>query len=255
MRRDLCNQCGKCLEACPEQALFFDDGGVLNVDRRKCQTCGECVPLCYQEALTIYGREMTADDVFEEVRRDKLFYEGSGGGITASGGEPLHQPLFLTAIFRLCREAGIHTCLETGGYASVRVWEQVLPVTDYILFDLKHMDSRVHRELTGRPNGRILNNARRVVRSGIPVMFRLPLIPGLSDTLENIRATADFVKNLEGDNVQGIELMPYHRMGTGKYETLDRLYTMKASKPPEPADVESVRQRFEEFGLRCTVSR
>ena len=255
LRRALCNKCGKCLEACPEKALFFDDEGVLRVARQKCKACGTCVSQCYPEALTIYGRKMTAEDVFEEVRRDKLFYDGSGGGITASGGEPLQQPSVLAATFGLCRDAGIHTCLETSGYASPRAWGQVLPVTDYVLFDLKHMDSRLHREFTGKPNKLILNNARMVVGSGVPVLFRMPLVPGLNDTQEIIRATADFVKSLEGDNVQGIELMPYHRMGIGKYESLDKQYTMRENKPLEAADVEAVRRRFEEFGLICTVSR
>ncbi|MFC1999607.1 glycyl-radical enzyme activating protein [Chloroflexota bacterium] len=255
LRRTLCNECGKCLEACPEEALSFDDEGVLRVARQKCKACGTCVSQCYPEALAVYGRKMTAEEVFEEVRRDKLFYDGSGGGVTASGGEPLQQPNFLAAIFGLCHDADIHTCLETSGYASVRVWEQVLPVTDYVLFDLKHMDSRLHREFTGKPNKLILNNARMVVGSGVPVLFRMPLVPGLNDTLDNIRATADFLKSLEGDNVQGIELMPYHRMGMGKYESLDREYIPKAIKPLEPAEAESIRQRFEGLGLICTVSR
>jgi pyruvate formate lyase activating enzyme len=255
LRRGLCNECGKCLETCPEKALLFDDEEVLRIARQRCNACGECVSDCYPEALTIYGREMTAEDVFEEVRRDQLFYDGSGGGITASGGEPLQQPSFLAAIFGLCRDGGIHTCLETSGYARPRVWEQVLPVTDYVLFDLKHMDSRLHQELVGKPNKLILDNARLVVGSGVPVLFRMPLVPGSNDIPENIRAMADFLKSLEGDNVQGIELMPYHRMGIGKYETLDKHYALRETKPPGPADVEAVRRRLEEFGLRCTVSR
>jgi pyruvate formate lyase activating enzyme len=198
---------------------------------------------------------MTAEDVFEEVRRDRIFYEGSGGGITASGGEPLLQPVFLAALFGLCRDAGIHTCLETSGYASARAWRQALPVTDYVLFDLKHMDSRIHRELTGKSNEPILDNARLVVESGVPVLFRMPLVPGVNDAPENIAATADFVKSLGEAHVQGIELMPYHRMGMGKYETLDKQYPLKELEPPRPAEVEAVRKRFEEFGLKCTVSR
>jgi pyruvate formate lyase activating enzyme len=252
--RARCDKCGKCLQACPEHALSFDKDGILHVDRRRCTACGKCVPVCSPEALTIYGRETTAEEVFKEVQRDKLFYEGSGGGVTASGGEPLQQPLFLAAIFKLCREAGIHTCIETCGYTSARVWGQVLSLTDYVLFDLKHMDSSVHREYTGRPNERILDNAKRVIKSGVPVLFRMPLIPSCNDTLENIMATARFVKSLGGDNTHGIELMPYHRMGIGKYEALDRQYAMGETKPPEPAHVESVRQRFEDFGVRCTVS-
>lgn len=253
--RVLCNSCDKCLEACPENALSFDDEGALRVARQECNACGACVSECYPEALTIYGTEMTAEEVFEEVRRDQLFYEGSGGGMTASGGEPLQQPDLLAAIFGLCRDASIHTCLETSGCASSRVWGQILPVTDYVLFDLKHMDARCHRELTGKSNKLILDNARIVVESGVPVLFRMPLVPGLNDTPENIRATADFVTSLQGDSVQGIELMPYHRMGLGKYETLDKQYAMREAKPPAPDHVEAVRRKFEGLGLRCTVSR
>jgi pyruvate formate lyase activating enzyme len=240
---------------CPEKALFFDDAEILGVARQKCDACGACVSECAPEALTIYGREMTAEEVFEEVRRDKLFYDGSGGGMTASGGEPLQQPNFLAAIFKLCRDADIHTCLETSGCASPRAWAQVLPVTDYVLFDLKHLDSRLHREYTGKPNQRILDNARRMVASGIPVLFRMPLVPGVNDTPENIRAMADFVESLEGVDVQGIELMPYHRLGMGKYETLDKQYPLREHEPAGQAEVEAVRRRFEEFGLKCTVSR
>ncbi len=255
LKRALCNQCGKCLEACPEQALFFDREDILSVDRHKCNACGKCVSACYPEALTIYGKEMTAEEVFEEVNRDKMFYEGTGGGITVSGGEPLLQPHFLAAIFRLCHEAGIHTCLETTGYANGQVWDKVLPLTDHVLFDLKHMDSRLHQEFTGIPNRRILANAAKVAKSGVPVMFRMPLVPGFNDTPQNIEATADFVRRLEGDNNQGIELMPYHRMGMGKYESLDKQYALNDLKPSEPDYVESVRQRFEVFGLICTVSK
>lgn len=249
-----CDNCGKCLQACPKGALSFDEEGILQVDRRRCDNCGKCVAVCYPAALTVYAREMSSEEIFEEVRRDKLFYDGSGGGVTVTGGEPLQQPLFLAAIFKLCREAGIHTCIETSGYASARVLGQVLPLVDYVLFDLKHMDSQVHREYTGRPNGRTLDNAQRVAKSGVPVLFRIPLIPDFNDTLDNIRATAQFVKGLERDNVHGIELMPYHRLGMGKYEALDRPYPMEGTRLHEPAEVELVRQRFEDFGVRCIVS-
>ena len=164
LRSSICNRCGKCLEACHEQALFFSkaDDKVLMVDRQRCKACGECVSVCYPGALTIYGKEMTAEEVFEEAYKDKIFYEGTGGGITVSGGEPLQQPRFLVSIFRLCRDSGIHTCMETTGYAGAEVWEEVLPVTDHVLFDLKHMDSHLHQKYTGKPNTRILENAVRV---------------------------------------------------------------------------------------------
>jgi pyruvate formate lyase activating enzyme len=145
--------------------------------------------------------------------------------------------------------------LETTGYANVLVLEQVLPLTDYVLFDLKLMDLYLHQRFTGKPNKQILENARRVAGSGTPVMFRMPLVPGFNDNLQNIEATGNFVRGLDGDSIQGIELMPYHRMGSGKYESLDKHYALNDVKPSEPNYLESVRQRFEELGVICTVSR
>ncbi len=255
LNRTLCNQCGKCLEICEENALFYDDVGILQVDRERCNVCGKCIPACFTDALTVYGKQMSAQEVFEELRRDEIFYQGTGGGVTISGGEPLNQPKFLGTILKLCQEAGIHTCFETSGFARPEVLAAVLPFVDHILFDLKHMDSAVHKELTGQENEIILNNARTVADSGIPVLFRIPLIPGLNDSQENIRQTAQFIAGLGKESVQGVELMPYHRMGTGKYEALDKLYIMDGVKPPDPANVESSRKQIEDLGLKCTISK
>ena len=255
MKRSLCDGCGNCLEACPEEALFLNDDGDLSIDRLRCNACGKCVSVCYPEALTIYGKKLTAEEVFDEVYRDRMFYKGTGGGITVSGGEPLQQPRFLLAVLRLCRNAGIHTCLETTGYTTKEVLEQILPVTDHVLFDLKHMDAKLHQQFTGKPNKQILENAGTVAISDTPVMFRMPLVPGFNDTPQNIKDTADFIRGFERDNILGLELMPYHRMGTGKYESLDKPYALSHVKPSEPDYVESIRQRVEAFGLMCTVSR
>ncbi len=255
INRSMCDMCGKCLDVCPEEALFLNDDNALNVDRQKCNACGECISSCSHEVLTIYGKEMTAQEVFEEVNKDKMFYEGTNGGVTISGGEPLMQLNFLAAVFKLCRAAGIHTCMETTGYTSTKSFEQVLPLTDHILFDLKNMDSHLHQKFTGKTNRLILDNAELTAESGIPLMFRMPLVPGFNDTLQNIDATADFIKTIGRDNLQGIELMPYHRMGMGKYEALDKEYALNSIKPCEPEYVESIRQRFEDLGVKCTISR
>lgn len=249
-----CNHCGNCIEACPQAALSFGEDRTLLTDRRKCNSCGVCVPVCYPEALTVYGKEMTAEEVLEEVRLDELFYKPSGGGVTASGGEALSQHRFIARLFKLCHEAGIHTCLEVAGYARAEVLQRLLILTDYVLFDLKHMDPNMHRKLTGKPNELILENAKMVVRSGTPVLFRMPLIPGLNDDLENIKATVEFVKAL-GEGVLGIELLPYHRLGMGKYQALGRQYLLKETKPSDLAGIESIRQDIENMGLRCTVSK
>ena len=251
----LCVRCGKCSEICPAHAVSCGEDGFPRIDRQECKVCGECVSVCESGALTMYGRDMTAEEVFEQVSRDKLFYDGTNGGVTVTGGEPLQQPRLLLDLFKLCRSAGISTCLETSGWANPKYLEEVLPMTDFFLFDLKHMDSRLHRELTGKPNRRILANAARVASSGVSVLFRMPLIPSVNDNVENVRATAQFLATVSGSNVLGIELMPYHRFGVGKYEVLGLQYTMDTIEPPEDGDLELVREIFEGYGLTCKVAR
>ncbi|MFC1919192.1 glycyl-radical enzyme activating protein [Chloroflexota bacterium] len=247
-----CNKCGKCAGVCPEGAIEVDDDGMPGIDRKRCTACGECVPVCIPEALAIYGKRWTLDEVVEEARKDEGFY-GSDGGVTVSGGEPLAQPSFVTALLKRCHLAGISTAIETSGYAPRESLKQVLNETDVVMFDLKHMDSVEHRKLTGKSNESILKNARLV--AGRPhVQFRIPLIPGKNSDPENIRATAEFLREMQGTEAS-IELMPYHRLGKGKYEALGRPYPLEDLGSLDTELVESVQQAFEQFGVRCLVSR
>jgi len=248
--RERCNNCGKCLKACPEEAISFDDN-VIRFNRDRCTACGECVAVCFPGALTIYGRQVTVGDVFKEVSRDKSFYEGSSGGVTVSGGEPLRQADFVIALFEECREAGIHTCLDTSGYAASDVLKQVLRVTDYVLFDIKHMNLETHRRVTGQPNTLILKNGRMVAPSGAEMLCRIPLIAGVNDTVPNITETARFVKSL-GDGIQ-VELLPYHRLGVAKYQTLDKHYPGEDYTTPLPEQVKAVKQIFEQLNVKCNI--
>lgn len=250
--RSQCNNCGKCMDVCPEGVISFDADHVIQFNRDRCTACGKCVEVCSPGALTIYGKQVTVEDVFKEVYRDKAFYESGDGGVTVSGGEPLQQADFVTALFQRCREAGIGTCLDTSGYAASDKLRQVLAFTDHVLYDIKHMDRDCHRQYTGKPNDLILTNARIVAASGIPMLCRMPLIAGVNDTAHNIAETARFVKML-GDDI-AIELLPYHRLGAEKYHTLDKPYPGEALSIPEPEHVESIKRTFEEFGVPCTVS-
>ena len=249
--RSSCNNCGKCITACPEAAIGFDNEGVVQFNRDLCTACGECVALCSPGALTIYGKRVTVDDVFKDISRDKSFYEGSGGGITVSGGEPLQQADFVAALFQMCHDAGIDTCLDTCGYAATDKLKKVLAFTDYVLYDIKHMDTDRHHQFTGAPNDLILSNAQVVAASEIPMLCRIPLIKDVNDTAHNMGETAQFVKML-GNGI-AVELLPYHRLGIGKYQTLAKPYDGEAFIIPSSEEIESVKHIFEEYGVPCTI--
>ena len=252
--KTLCTKCGRCAGVCSQKALVFETDELPRIDHQRCTGCGECISACIYSALVLYGKQMNLQEVFNNISRDNMFYQASNGGVTASGGEPLLQPQFVSALFDQCHKAGIHTCLETSGCAASSALQQVLKSTDYVLFDLKHLNSNMHQQFTGKPNSNVLANAKLVVGSGIQLLFRMPLIPGINDSLQNIRETASFLKELMSSTYR-IELLPYHRLGESKYEALGRLYPMHGLRPPEPAYVESIKQAFEEHGIECSVSR
>jgi len=250
--KTLCTKCGKCAEICPVDALVYEAGKFPHIIRKKCTGCGACNSACSYKAFILYGKPMNAEEIFYAVSRDKMFYKASGGGVTVSGGEALLQPKLVCDIFDKCRQASIHTCIETSGYAAESAVRQVLPFTDYVLFDLKHLNSDKHLQYTGKPNNLILSNAKIAAASNIETLFRMPLIPGINDDMPNIKETADFLHGL-GNNTFRIELMPYHRLGKGKYNSLDKSYYLSELLSPEPEHVESVKKAFEANGIECLI--
>jgi pyruvate formate lyase activating enzyme len=196
---------------------------------------------------------MGVEEVFAAVSRDKIFYDGSGGGVTASGGEPLLHAQFVCALFGKCRQNGIHTCIETSGHAAASALREVLAHTDYVLYDLKLLDSSRHRECTGKSNNRVLANAKVAAESGVELRFRMPLIPDITDTRKNISDTAGFLHSL-GGGPHSLELMPYHRLGVGKYESLDKQYLLPEADFPTQDQVEEAIRAFEDLGIVCSVS-
>ena len=247
----LCTGCGKCAAVCPNGAVRKESDAPHRIDYRLCIVCGACVDACYYGALVKYGKIMNVEEVFEAVRRDKMFYSG-GGGVTASGGEPLKHPEFLAELFELCRQDDISTCIETSGFAEPESMARILPYTDHVLFDVKHIDSGLHKKYTGIPNGLILENAKRAIESGADVVFRKPLVPGVNDDAISVELTARFLKTLSG--VPRLQLMPFHRMGDSKYKALDMSYAFKDVAAPSKGAIENVRESFARMGVACTVS-
>jgi pyruvate formate lyase activating enzyme len=249
---NLCVNCRKCFSVCPESALR-DDGISHLIDYSRCTACGKCVEVCDYGALVQYGRDMSAEEVYDVAAKDKMFYDTSGGGVTVSGGEPLLHASFVKALFLLCRAGGINTCVETAGFVPSENLLEILPLTDYLLFDLKHMDPDVHREKTGQLNDVILGNARLAAEKSADILFRMPLIPGVNDSDENISATAAFINELPGKH--SLQLMTYHRLGDSKYKALNINNAMCETKVMTSDRVEAVRQCFESLGVACSISK
>ncbi|MCP5112279.1 MAG: glycyl-radical enzyme activating protein [bacterium] len=245
-----CLACGSCVEVCTPVAREVSDGR-LSWNRELCNQCGECVKVCPSRAMGWTGKLWTAGSVVHEALADAAFYS-DGGGITLTGGEPTLQPAFAEAIVRLAKHEGLHTAIETTGNAPWEVLEMLLPYLDLWLYDLKHMDSKTHRDHTGLGNELILSNLRKLSALEADLRVRMPLIPGVNLTDENLDSTATFVSEL-GNGIRSVDLLPYHTLGRAKYEALGRDYPGHRLEAPAAADVEAAAQRLRSHGLSVRV--
>ncbi|MBP3656312.1 MAG: glycyl-radical enzyme activating protein [Clostridia bacterium] len=229
--RSACTDCGKCREVC--------SGGT-------CSLCGRCVAVCPNQARRIAGERMSAQALAQMIMRDAAYYAACGGGVTFSGGEPLMQHRFVVETVGLLDD--VHCAIETSGYADPEVFERVISRMQFVMMDIKLMDDAMHRAHTGVSNERILTNARTLLHSGLPCRIRVPLIPGVSDTQENLRATAEFVaRHRAGAKV---ELLPYHKTAGAKYEMIGMRYAPRFD--PE-RQVQTRKDIFKAYGLECDV--
>ncbi len=199
----------------------------------------------------IVGRDVTVDEIMPEILSDITYYRRSGGGITLSGGEVTAQPEFARELLKACKEAGLHTAIESAVSTKYENIEMLLPYLDLLLMDIKIMDPALHKEYTGVDNRQILENARRVVKSGVEVIVRTPVIPGVNDNAEAIRAISSFAREL--GNVREHHLLPYHRLGQDKYFGLDRHYAFVGVEPPTLERMEYLLGVAMESGLNCQI--
>jgi len=241
----------RCLWCCsPESQLF---GPETAKKKEHCLACDPCCgdpKECPGEALETIGRQVSPEELLAEVMRDAPFWRRSGGGVTVSGGEPLAQPDFLAAFLGLCKARYIHTAIETSLFCSRPTLERVLGLLDFVQFDLKAMDPKLHRELTGLDNTEILDNARFLLRSGKPLLARIPLVPGCNDGEDNLRALGAFL----GEHRPGVELevLAYHRMGVGRYDDLGREYALPDTKTPAKEEMERAESILREYPIKVT---
>jgi pyruvate formate lyase activating enzyme len=240
---------GPCLNACPQGALTQGPDGVV-IDRERCDGCGRCADVCPADALQLAGRRTTALELFEEVRRDRVFFDESRGGVTVSGGEPMQQPEFLAAFLALCRGAGLHTALDTCGFAPWSLFAGLLPLVDLFLYDLKPLDEAEHRRFTGVSNRLIHDNLRRLTVAGAVVQIRMPMVAGITDGDGNIDAALALLTSLR---VAGVSLLNYHSGGSGKRLRLGLPAAGDGLQPVPTGRLEDIRARFAAAGLNATI--
>jgi len=230
-----CTVCGRCAAVCPLGAHRISDGTHL-YEREICTACGRCADGCLVGALDKTGKKMSDEEVIAEVMKDEIFYETSGGGMTLSGGEPMMQLDFTLSLLKLAKENGLHTAMETCGYAKREAFEAVAPLVDLFLFDYKETSPEKHREYTGVTNELILDNLRYLDSLGKKIILRCPIIPGYNDRDEHLFGIGAAANALE--NILEINVEPYHPLGMGKSELLDREYALKEVGFPTDGQVD-----------------
>jgi len=239
-------ECTACLPICPQDAIKKQGRSII-IDHSKCDLCGKCRDVCAYEALEIVGEEVTVKHVMEEVEKDRIFFENSGGGVTFSGGEPLMQPDFLEAILDECRKRNVQTTIDTSGYASSEILERISNKVDLFLYDIKLIDEKKHKEHIGASNKIILQNLIKLSKKGKKIFIRIPLVAGVNDDEKNIRKTAEFLLSLK--SLRQITLLPYHKGGVEKYKRLRRENSPASFMPSSYERTKKIKKILENYGF------
>ncbi len=250
--KEKCVKCGMCVDACPNNALQLKVDGVTR-DDKLCKICGDCVEACPNEVMQIIGKYMSVEEIVELIARDKPFYDNSGGGVTISGGEPTFQFEFLIGLVNALKDKKIQIAIETCGFFEENLIDELLKYVDLFLFDIKHIDSNVHKELTKVPNEKILSNFTKIVSEAGSkrIICRIPLIPGVNTDFKTIDRILDFLIKI---NYSGpIHLMPYNKMAKTKYEKIGKgdFYTDKGELSETVLQAITERIEEKEFEVVC----
>jgi pyruvate formate lyase activating enzyme len=249
-----CIRCGLCREVCPAEQLppnaepgSPQPGDGVRAAPVACTLCGACVDACPAGAVQLAGRRMTVAEVLAEVRRDRIFYDDCGGGLTVSGGEPLMQPAFVIALLRACRDDGISTAVDTSGCGAREHLLEMAPFTDLFLYDLKLADSARHAVYTGAANKGILENLRALGEVHGNIWIRIPLLPGINDSPGDLDAAGEIIRQIKG--VQQVNLLAYHETAAHKLQRLGRPYRAKEISAPTSRQMDIAAERMRKFGL------
>ncbi len=244
-----CILCLTCKNVCSNSAIEVENNRI-KIDTNSCNLCGECTDNCPTNALEMVGKFYEPEELTEELLKDRDFFD-DGGGITISGGEPFMQFEFLMELLALLKKEQVNIALDTTGFTETDRLLSTLPYVDIYLYDIKHMDSEIHKKYTGVENEKILSNLIELDRKGARISIRFPLIPTINDNDQNIEKTAKFVSRLNCS--EGIDILPYHSMMEDKYRKLNKPFFLKHLKKPTDKKIEHVKRKFEKFGLKVNI--
>ena len=253
-----CVNCGACVSVCPVGIHTISNESLKHEVNRniECIGCRKCVDACLNSALSIVGEVKTISELVEIVEEDRAFYEASGGGVTLGGGEVLMQPEAASSLLMACKQEGINTAIETCGYAKLESVLKVAEFTDLFLFDIKHIDSDRHFELTGVRNEQILENLKELLRRKYKVKIRMPLLKGVNDRKEDIEDIIKFLIPFKDyKNFKGIDLLPYHKMGVNKYKQIGIEYPIEGEPSLSNEDLNKIEGWIKKYDLSVKVIR
>lgn len=252
-----CIRCGRCLQSCPQlpPTTSAPRPGLITPDALRapadCRHCGACVDACPTGARTLMGREYSRDELLTIILADRPFYEESGGGLTLSGGEPMAQFSFVHDLLAAAKAEGVHTAMDTCGFAPEHQLLEVLPLVDLFLYDLKILADDQHRQFTGVSNGRILENLRTLDAHRAMLWLRIPIVPGVNDDPAQLEALAAFAATLA--SVRQVNLLPYHRTALVKFQRLHRPYSLEATGAPTAEMMDRAAAPFQRLGLPTRI--
>lgn len=247
---EACRGCKRCRAVCPMGGPQITVGDQVVLNRAQCIRCFECAEICPYDALKVSGKEMTTEEVLKEVMKDKVFYQQTGGGVTISGGEPLMQIDFTAELLEMIKKEAVGTCIETAGNVPWSHFERVLPFTDLFLFDVKLLDPALHKKWTGCDNVQIQANLRKLAETGKEIIVRVPLIPDVNDGRE-FRSIIDSISEMK--NIREVHILPFHQLGSSKYEQMGMEYTMKDYREDNDEMVRECEQYAISKGFRVSV--
>ena len=246
-----CRRCGKCAETAVNNSIILTESG-CEIDREKCTNIEECMEVCAYEAYEKSGYEISVQDLYNKLIRDKIFFEQSGGGVTFSGGEAGLQYEFLSEIGAELQKDNIHTALDTAGLITWEKLEKAINSMNMVLFDIKAYDSRLHRKYTGAGNELILENIKKTADKNKELIIRMVIVPGMNDNMEDIKKRISFIKEL-GSAVKQIDILKYHNLGEGKYKSLGMIYSVPKDLYREESFWKKVKEMASETGVKVTV--